>query len=119
MGECQSRNNLKVRALSPNNWTKVAHFVPRTLNNQSGAGPAPSITFDNKWLSTNNLDVTQFGYRGLFTNDAPVFDTQENIMSVDIRVTATVHMRGPKNASSTIGTPLSLTCDNPAIESDS
>lgn len=95
--ECQTRPNLKVRALMPNNWTKIASFSPKTLSNQSATGSAPTITFANEWLSTNNLTTLQFGVRGLCTNDSPVFDTQDNICSVDVRVTATVHMRGPKN----------------------
>lgn len=99
--ECQQRPNLKVRALQPNNWTKIASYTPRSVSNQSASGSGPSTMFQNQWMSTNNLGVELFGVRGLCSNTAPVFDTQDNVMSVDVRLTITVHMKGPKNSTAT------------------
>lgn len=96
--ECLTRPSLKTRALAPNNWTKVASFTPRTLTNPSASGASPSNQFAAHWMSTENMDAKLFGLRGLLSNPSPVFDTQDNVMCVDTRVTLTVQMKGPKNA---------------------
>lgn len=96
-GECQTRVNLKTRALSPNNWTMIASFQPRTLSNQGFSGGTPSNTFANMWMSTNNMGAQLYGVRGIIANSAPVFDTQDNVLAVDVRLQLTVQMRGPKN----------------------
>jgi len=98
--DCQTRPNLKVRALQPNNWTKIASFKPKTLSNQSFGSGAPSNNFENVWMTTSNLDAQLFGVRGVCNNPSPTFDTQDNVMSVDVRLTITVRMRGPKNSNS-------------------
>lgn len=95
--DCLSRPSLKVRALSPNNWTKIASFVPRTVSNQSAGNTAPTNTFSRHWMSTTNMDTKLFGLRGLISNPSPCFDTQDNVAAVDVRVTITVQMKGPKN----------------------
>lgn len=111
--ECLARPSLKVRALAPNNWTKVASFTPRTLSNPSG-GVSPTNTFTNHWMSTNNMDAKLFGLRGVASNPCPVFDTQDNVMCIDTRVTLTVQMKGPKNDPSNSSTQLiPLETNNP------
>jgi hypothetical protein len=102
--ECLSRPSLKTRALAPNNWTKVASYTPRTLANPSG-GVSPSNQFTSHWMSTENMDASLYGLRGLLSNPSPVFDTQNNVMCVDVRTTLTVQMKGPKN---TVVTSLTL-----------
>lgn len=98
--DCLSRPSLKTRALAPNNWTKVASFTPRTVSNQAAASSAPTNTFANHWMSTTNMDTKLFGLRGLISNPSVCFDTQTNVAAVDLRVTLTVQMKGPKNATS-------------------
>jgi hypothetical protein len=48
-------------------------------------------------MSTENMDASLYGLRGLLSNPSPVFDTQNNVMCVDVRTTLTVQMKGPKN----------------------
>lgn len=114
--ECEQRPNLKVRALAPNNWTKIASYSPRTLTNPSSSGGAPSNNFNRHWMSTNNMDVKLYGLRGIGTNPAPIFDTQDNVNAVDVRVTITVHMRGPKNFNGITSPAPILNMDNPEPE---
>lgn len=115
--ECLQRPNLKTRALSPNNWTKVASFTPRTVSNQAAGNTAPTNTYNRHWMSTTNLDTKLFGFRGLGSNPCPVFDTQDNVMCIDTRVTVTVQMRGPKNASdSSAQLLIPLNCNKPRLE---
>lgn len=108
--ECETRTNLKVRALVPNNWTKIASFCPRSLSNQGFTGGTPSNTFQNHWMSTNNMGTQLFGVRGVASNSSPIFDTQDNVMAIEIRLTITVQMKGPKNA-----TPASTTIVLPSV----
>lgn len=93
-----ARPNLKFRALAPNNWTQVASFVPKTLTNPSFTGTAPSITFGaNTWMSTENTGALLHSLRGRVSNRSPIFNTQDNVASVDVMLTILVEMRGPKN----------------------
>lgn len=97
--ECEQRPNLKVNALRPNNWTKIARFSPKTLSNASASGTGPSNTFNSSiWMTTENLGTELFGLRGLAYNTAPVFDAQDNVLSVDVRLSIVVQMKGPKNS---------------------
>jgi len=92
-----ARPNLKLRALNPTNWTQVASFCPRTLSNPSG-GISPTNNYGpNKWMSTKNLDALLHGYRGRVSNRGVLFDSVNNIASIDVMVTVQVQMRGPKN----------------------
>lgn len=95
--DCLSRPSLKTRALQPNNWTKIASFVPRTVSNQAAGNTAPTNTYSKHWMSTTNMDTKLFGLRGVISNPSPLFDTQDNVAAVDFRVTITVQMKGPKN----------------------
>lgn len=95
--DCLSRPSLKTRALSPNNWTKIASFTPRTVSNQAASNTSPTNTFARHWMSTTNMDTKLFGLRGLISNPSVCFDTQDNVAAVDFRVTITVQMKGPKN----------------------
>lgn len=113
--ECLLRPSVKTRALAPNNWTKIASFTPRTLANPTG-GAAPSNNFANYWMSTDNLSAPLYGLRGVASNPSPCFDTQDNVMCVDVRVTLTVSMRGQKTPSSTTSLPLQI---NHPTEGDS
>lgn len=100
--ECQQRPTLKVNSLSPNNWTKIARFSPKTLSNQSASGTGPSNTFNSAvWMTTNNLGTELFGVRGVCSNTSPVFDTQDNVLCVDVRLAVVVEMKGTKNSNAT------------------
>lgn len=113
--ECLTRPNVKTRALSPNNWTMVASFSPKTVSNQSASNSAPTTTFNSSmWLSTENMDTQQFGFRGVVYNPSPCFDTQDNVAAVDVMLRATIKMRGPKNqvASSAL-TLVPISCSAP------
>lgn len=49
-------------------------------------------------MTTENLGTELFGLRGLAYNTAPVFDAQDNVLSVDVRLSIVVQMKGPKNS---------------------
>jgi len=102
--ECLTRPQVKVSSLSPTRWTKIARFAPRTLSNPSFTGTGPSTSFgSNTWMATENLSTELLGVRGMCTNSSPVFDTQDNVMSISVRLSIVVEMKGMKNTSSTTG----------------
>lgn len=93
-----ARPNLKFRALAPNNWTQVASYTPKTLTNPSFTTGPPSNNFGaNQWMSTQNLNAILHSLRGRVSNRSPLFNTQDNVASVDVILTIMVEMRGPKN----------------------
>lgn len=96
--ELLTRPNLKVKALKPNNWTMIADYEPRSMTNPSFTSSSPTITWSPMvWMSTENMDTPLRGLRGRVTNRAQVFNTQDNVVAVDVMITFSVQMRGPKN----------------------
>lgn len=96
--ELLTRPNLKMVALKPNNWTMVASYEPRTMSNPSFTSSSPTITWSPMmWMSTENMDAPLRGLRGRVSNRSQVFDTQDNLVAVDVLITFDVQMRGPKN----------------------
>lgn len=105
--ECLQRPNLKLQSLKSDAWTMIASFSPKTLSNQSGTGAAPNITFNSStWLDTTNLNAKQFGVRGMINNASPLWAVNTNEPAVELMVTATVEMRGPKNEFTTSSSTL-------------
>jgi hypothetical protein len=102
--EILARPNMRMKALAPNSWTMIADFAPKTLTNSSNSGTTPSNTFNSDmWISTNQMDASQYGLRGRFSNRSNVLDTQDNVASVDTLVSLLVEMRGPINNATTTG----------------
>lgn len=113
--EILARPNMRFKALRPNDWTMIADFAPKTLTNPSNSSTAPSNTFNsNMWISTNQMDATQYGLRGVFTNRSPALDLQDNVGCVDLLVQVDVEMRGPKNTSNaSVSTPTQIVTNHP------
>jgi len=99
------RPNLKIRALSPTQWTMIGSFAPRATSNPSGGTSASRVYGPQEWLTTQNLDTALHGLRGYATCRCPAFtisgDTAYPV--IDIILVATVQMRGNKNEDTSLG----------------
>lgn len=98
------RPNLKVRGLSPTAWTMIGNFAPKAISNPSGGVGASRVFDSGEWMTTQNLDTTLHGLRGIITCRAPLFTIsgETSYPAVDLLFTATVQMRGNKNEETSV-----------------
>jgi len=96
--EILARPNTKIQCLKATDWTMVANFVPKTLQ-QPGLVTSPSVNFTSQtWLSAASLTPLLYGVRGRFSCrfNAPALSLPLRV-GIDIFAIATVEMRGVRN----------------------